>query len=150
MPIFTQVCESCSVMSDSLWQHGLYGPCNFPGIFPSQGLNPGLPHCRWILYQQNHKGSPRILKWVAYPFSSRSSRPRNQTSVSCIAGRFFTNWAIREAPYSYSKGNINKQTGPCRIWDKQEMVHLILLGSTTPLTLLTLIPKPYLPTLSWH
>ena len=39
----------------------------------------------------------RILEWVAYPFSSRSSWPRNQTGVSCIAGGFFTNWAIREA-----------------------------------------------------
>ena len=39
----------------------------------------------------------RILKWVAYPFSSRSSRPSSQTGVSCIAGGFFTNWTIREA-----------------------------------------------------
>ena len=38
----------------------------------------------------------RILEWVAYPFSSGSSRPRNQTRVSCIAGGFFTNRAIRE------------------------------------------------------
>ena len=66
-------------------------------IFPTQGLNPGLPHCRWILYQLSHKGSPRILEWVAYPFSRVSSRPRNRTGVSCIAGRFFTNWGIREA-----------------------------------------------------
>ena len=28
------------------------------GIFPTQGANPGLPHCRWILYQLSHKGSP--------------------------------------------------------------------------------------------
>ena len=28
------------------------------GIFPTQGLNPGLPHGRWILYQLSHKGSP--------------------------------------------------------------------------------------------
>ena len=39
----------------------------------------------------------RILEWVAYPFSSRSSWTRNRTRVSCITGRFFTNWAIREA-----------------------------------------------------
>ena len=39
----------------------------------------------------------RILDWVAYPFSSTSSRPRNRTWVSCIAGGFFTNWAVREA-----------------------------------------------------
>ena len=43
------------------------------GTFPTQGSNPGLLHCRWILYQLNHQGSPRILEWVAYPFSSGSS-----------------------------------------------------------------------------
>ena len=32
----------------------------------------------------------RILEWVAIPFSRGSSRPRNQTQVSCVAGRFFT------------------------------------------------------------
>ena len=63
------------------------------GIFPTQGLNPDLPHCREILYQLSHKGSPRILEWVAYPFSRGSSQPRNWTRVSCIAGRFFTSWA---------------------------------------------------------
>ena len=75
--------ESCSVVSDSLQPHGLYGPWNslgqntgvgslsfLQGIFPTQGLNPGLPHCRQILYQLSHKGSPRILEWVAYSFSS--------------------------------------------------------------------------------
>ena len=53
--------------------------------------NPGLPYCRWILYQLSHKGSPRILEWVAYPFTGGTFLPRNQTGVSCIAGRFFTN-----------------------------------------------------------
>ena len=72
-------------------------PFPSPGIFPTQGSNPGLPHCRQILYQLRHKGSPRILEWVTYPFSSRSSRLRNRTGVSCIAGGFFTSWAIREA-----------------------------------------------------
>ena len=37
------------------------------GIIPTQGLNAGLPHCRWILYQMSHKGSPRILEWEAHP-----------------------------------------------------------------------------------
>ena len=68
------------------------------GIFPTQGLNPGLLHCGQILYQLSHKGSPRILEWVAYPFSSESSWSRNWTGVSWITGGFFTNWAIREAP----------------------------------------------------
>ena len=39
------------------------------GIFPTQGSNPGLWHCRKILYHLTHQGSPRILEWVAYPFS---------------------------------------------------------------------------------
>ena len=55
-------------MSDSMGPHG---PGDSPGqntevgslvllqgIFPTQGLNPGLLHCRWILYQLSHKGSP--------------------------------------------------------------------------------------------
>ena len=67
------------------------------GIFPAQGSNPGLLHCRQILYQLSHKGSPRILEWVAYPFSSGSSQSSNWIGVSCIAGGFFTNWATREA-----------------------------------------------------
>ena len=107
--------ESPSVMSDSLWPHGLYSPWNSPGqntgvcslalpqgIFPTQWLNPNLPHYKWILYQLSHMGSPRILEWVAYPFSSRSSQPRNQTGVSFIAGGFFTNWAVREALKEWS------------------------------------------------
>ena len=39
----------------------------------------------------------RILEWVTVSFSRGSSRPRNPTWVSCIAGRFFTDWAMREA-----------------------------------------------------
>ena len=101
--------ENRSVLSDSFWVHGLYSPWNSPGqktgdgslsflqgIFPTQGSNPGLLHCRRILYQLNHEGSPRILEQVAYLFSSRSSWPRNPTGVSCITDGFFTNWAIRE------------------------------------------------------
>ena len=73
--------ESHSVVSYSMQSHGLYSPWNSPGqntgvgslsllqgIFSTQGSNPGLPHCRWILYRLSHKGSPRILEWVAYPF----------------------------------------------------------------------------------
>ena len=57
------ISESHSVVSDSLRPRGLYSPWNSPGqntgvgslpliqgIFPTQGLNPGLPHCRWIFF----------------------------------------------------------------------------------------------------
>ena len=113
--------ESCSVVSDSLWPHGLYSPWNSPGqntgvgslsllrgTFPTQGSNPGFdPHCRWVLYQLSHKGIPRILKWLAYPFSSGSSWPRNWTWVSWIAGGFFVNRAIREAIISINKRKVS-------------------------------------------
>ena len=65
--------ESHSVVSDSLQPHGLYSQWNSPGrntgvgslsllqgIFPTLGLNPGLPHCRWLLYQLSHKGSQDV------------------------------------------------------------------------------------------
>ena len=113
--------ESQLVLSDSLWPHGLYSPWNFPGqntgvgslsllqeIFLTEGSNLGLLHCRQILYQLSHKGSPRILDWVTYPFSSGSSRPRNQTGVSFIAGGFFTSWATREAPDWLSNSHVNQ------------------------------------------
>ena len=93
----------------SLGPHGLYSPWNSPGhntgggslyllqgIFPKKGSNPGLLHCRWILYQLSHKGSPRILEWVPYPFSSGSSQSRNPTRVSYIEGRFFATWTTKE------------------------------------------------------
>ena len=47
------------------------------GIFLTQGSNSGLPHCRQILYCLSHQGSPRILEWVAYPFS-RGSFPTQE------------------------------------------------------------------------
>ena len=44
----------------------------------------------------------RIMEWVALPFSMGSSQPRGRTQVSCIVGRFFTSWAIREAQEYWS------------------------------------------------
>ena len=102
--------ESRSVVADSLRPQWLYSAWDSPGqntgvgslsfskrTFATQGWNPGLPHCRQILYQLTHKGSPRILEWVAVPFSSGSSQPRDWTQVSRIAGGFFTSWPTRKA-----------------------------------------------------
>ena len=65
-------CESAShsVVSNSLRPHGLYSPWNL---------------------------QTRILKWVGFPFFRGFSQPRDWIQVSCIAGRFFTSWATREA-----------------------------------------------------
>ena len=60
----------------------------------SQPRSPALPADSSPAEPQ---GKPKKLERVAYPFSSGSSWPRNWTRVSCIAGRFFTNWAVREA-----------------------------------------------------
>ena len=63
-------------------------------VFSTKGSNPGLLHCRLILYQLSHQGSPRILEWVVYPFSSGSSRLRNRIRASCFAGGFFSRTII--------------------------------------------------------
>ena len=66
---------SCPVMSDSLLPYGLWSARLL---------------CSW---------NSGILEWVAISFSRRSSWPRDQTRVSYTAGRFFTIWATREAPW---------------------------------------------------
>ena len=77
--------ENCSVVSSFLRPHGLYiySPWNSPGqitgvgsfsllqgIFPTQGSNPGLPHCKQILYQLSHKGSlqPKAKTYFLHSF----------------------------------------------------------------------------------
>ena len=70
LPTVGRESKSWSVVSSALQPQGLYSPWNSPGqntgvgchsllqgIFPTQGLNPGLPHCRQILYQLSHQGS---------------------------------------------------------------------------------------------
>ena len=83
---------SHSVLSDSLQLYGLYSPWNSPGqntgasslsllqgIFPNQGLNPGLLHCRQILYQLSHRvGCSAAGEWLAgggIPFSVKWKKP---------------------------------------------------------------------------
>ena len=78
---------SRSVMSDSLQSHGLCSPpgssvhgnssgkntgvgCHalLQGIFPNQGSNPGLLHCRQILYHLSHQRSPWLCQAFILPF----------------------------------------------------------------------------------
>ena len=76
------------------WPHRLHRPWNSPGQNPgvgslsllqggppTQGSNQGLLPCRQILYQLSHHGSPRILEWVAFPFSRGSSRLRSNPGL---------------------------------------------------------------------
>ena len=75
LPKLTLSCESTSVVSDSLWSHGLYSSWNSPA---------------------------RILQWVAVPFSRGFSQLRDRTQVSHMAGGFFNSWAIKEAQEYWS------------------------------------------------
>ena len=96
-------------MSYSLRPHGLYSPWNSPGqntgvgclsllqgIFPTQGSNPGLPHCRRILYQLSHQGSPN----TSIQFSSVQSLSRvrlfaTPRTAACQASLSITNsWSL--------------------------------------------------------
>ena len=108
--------ESPSVLSDSLRPHGLYSPWNSPGqtagmssLSLLQGnLNPGIeprsPTLQADSLPAEPQGSPRILERVAYPFSSRSSRPRNHW------GLLHCRWILYQLSYQgspvYCKANL--------------------------------------------
>ena len=73
-----------SVRGDSAGKHTRVGShALLQGIFPTQGSNPGLPHCRLSLYCLSHQGSLSFV-WNAISYSKGSFWPRNQTWVSCI------------------------------------------------------------------
>ena len=101
-----KVAQSCPTLYDAMdMVHGIlqarileWAPVPFSrGLFPTQGSNPGLPHCRWILYQLSHQESPRVLEWVAYLFSSWSSWPRNRTG-----GLLHCRWILYQLSYEGS------------------------------------------------
>ena len=76
--------ESCVWLFAASWnspwnspgQNTGVGSCSLlHGTCPIKGWNPGLPHCRQILYQLSHQGRPRILEWVSYLFSRNLPDP---------------------------------------------------------------------------
>ena len=76
-------CALCSVLAFSI------GKWKWKSLNPDSWWVHGIPQAR-------------ILEWVAIPFSRESSHPRDQTQVSCIAGRFLTSWATREGQEYWS------------------------------------------------
>ena len=85
--------ESCSVVSDCLWHHGLYSPWNSPdqntgvgshsllqGIFPTQGSNPGLPHCRRIFFLPDEPQGKPCVQDLCSDFLTQL--PKNQGLVN--------------------------------------------------------------------
>ena len=138
--------ESCSVLSNSLRSHGQYSPWNSPGqntgvgslsllqgIFPTQGSNPGLPHCRQVLYQLSHKECEILIvememggcwslatelelqacivavlslvaPWHAGSFQTRKTpRHRDQTCVPCIGRQILNLWTTRKVQFCVSE-----------------------------------------------
>ena len=98
-----QSCPTLRVLMDNT-VHGILQARILEWVpFPSPGdpSNPGIKPRSLALQVDSlpdePQGKPKNTGWVACPFSSRSSWPKNRIRVSCIAGRFFTNWAIREA-----------------------------------------------------
>ena len=100
-------------VSDSLRPHGLYSPWNSPGqntgvgrlsllqgIFPIQGLNPGLLHCRWILYQLSHLGSPWLYKDIKMHFSLWDAVKKLEKQTQLLPKGILYFWISRTNKYS--------------------------------------------------
>ena len=64
-PMDYQACQTSLSMEFSRPEYWSGWPFPSPGGLPNPGIEPRLPHCRWILYQLSYQGSPRILEWVA-------------------------------------------------------------------------------------
>ena len=82
---------------------------SYDPAIPLMGLGPenvtlkSLSHvCNTMDYTVHGILQARTLEWVAFPFSRGSSQPRDQAQVSCIAGRFLTSWATKEAQEYWS------------------------------------------------
>ena len=118
--------ESCSVMSDSLRTHGVYSAWNSPGqntgvsslsllqgIFPTQGWNPGLPHCRWSLCQLNHyqpyfsKINLKKIKAIPVPPFQDGCLPRVPRKVAPL--RFKQSTLVSTAQCCYLSGSISNK-----------------------------------------
>ena len=115
-----------------MWPHGLYNPWNSPdqntgvgslsllqGIFPTQGLNPGLPHCRHVLYQLSHRGSPpqpcHLEHWSQGPLYKHCTphrhfvSPLNSSQVEHEEG-----WGAKSSPWRV-EGRSSYAPG-CHLW----------------------------------
>ena len=69
MKVKVKVSQSCPTLRNSMdcfpgQNTGVASLSPLQGIFPTQGSNPGLLHCRQILYQLSHQGSPTLFKEI--------------------------------------------------------------------------------------
>ena len=107
-----------SVMFNSLQPHGLYSLWNTPGqnigmgsrsllqgIFPTHESNPGLPYCRWILYQLSHQGSPLSLgiSLLSLGFNIIETKPR-KTCLLFLPVHYKSSHTLIPFSYTSSEG----------------------------------------------
>ena len=110
-----------------LWPPGLYSPWNSPGqntgvgslsllqgMVPTQGLNPGLLHCRQILYQLSYKGSPIEREEHCYSFISHWSSPSQVNMM--VHGR----WSLPEGPAEPLTRSQPRRWHCCCLWKHLE------------------------------
>ena len=81
------------------------------GIFPTQGSNPGLLHCRRILYCLSQRGSPRLGKPVAYPFSRGASPPGAEPGTPALQASFLPAW-LPGKPWAKAGGDLGEGSSP--------------------------------------
>ena len=141
--------KSSSVVSDSV-THGLYSLWNslgqntgvgslsfLQGIFPTQGSNPGLLHCRQNLLPAEPQRKPKNTGVGSLSLPQQMFLTQVSTRVACIWGGFFTNWAIREAhsekkwKSKYSVNMTHHRLCQCRKSVKQCFQHQKQLDSET-------------------
>ena len=123
--------ESRSVVSDSFWRHGLYGPWNSPGqnaglcslsllqgILPTQGLNSGRPHCRQVLYQMSHKGSPlqpcHLEHWSQGPLCKHCTHRHFVSPLKSSQVEHEEAWGANSSP-RHVEGRRSHAPG-CQLW----------------------------------
>ena len=89
-------CTGSSVHADSLGKNTEVG-CHalLQGIFPTQGLNTDLPHCRWILYCMSHQRSPYSCSVQSVQSFSHVQFFATPWTVACQASLSITNsWSL--------------------------------------------------------
>ena len=102
-----KVVQSCPTLCDPMGYtvHGIFQArildwvaVPFSGGSSQPSIKPRSPMLQVSSLPIESSEKPQNTGVVAYPLSSRSSRPRSWTGVSCIVGGLFTSWATREAP----------------------------------------------------
>ena len=113
-----KVAQSCPTLCDPMdcisWnspaQNTGVGSLSLPGDLPNPGIKPRSSLCKWILYQLSHKGSPRILEWVAYP----SPRDLPKPGIEAESPALQVDSLPTELPVKHFREDLNVLH--CSIW----------------------------------